>query len=440
MKKTLNTIITFFKVEMWQIRREDVSPLAYVCLMVLKRLVVTVKFFTTRSVTDLASALTYSTVLAIVPIVAVVFAIARGFGFSKYIEVWFRDALSSQPQAAETIIVFVNSYLVHTKGGVFLGIGLVFMLFTVLMLISNIEKAFNSIWQVQHPRSLFRTITDYLAMFFLVPIVIVVTSGVSIVMATFAQDINEYVVLGPMMRLVITVMPYVLMSAVFVCLFIFMPNTKVNFSAAFFPGILSGIAMQLLQVFYIHSQIFLSSYNAIYGSFAALPLFMLWVQISWSICLFGAELSYTSQNMESFDLLGQMDDLSYRYRMMLSALLLGKICKRFDEGKPAYTAVELKLETNIPVRIVQQLLFDMQNANLVTYVASDEKDTQARYQPAVSLKHLTLGFMMGRLESAGKWNLDFDVRKHLKTKEWVEFYKLRRKYLSELDEISLSKL
>ena len=167
---------------------------------------------------------------------------------------------------------------------------------------------------------------------------------------------------------------------------------------------------------------------------------MLWVQISWSICLFGAELSYTSQNMESFDLLGQMDDLSYRYRMMLSALLLGKICKRFDEGKPAYTAVELKLETNIPVRIVQQLLFDMQNANLVTYVASDEKDTQARYQPAVSLKHLTLGFMMGRLESAGKWNLDFDVRKHLKTKEWVEFYKLRRKYLSELDGISLSKL
>ena len=93
----------FFKVEMWQIRREDVSPLVYVCLMVLKRLVVTVKFFTTRSVTDLASALTYSTVLAIVPIVAVVFAIARGFGFSKYIEVWFRDALSSQYRVCQLV-------------------------------------------------------------------------------------------------------------------------------------------------------------------------------------------------------------------------------------------------------------------------------------------------------------------------------------------------
>lgn len=126
--------------------------------------------------------------------------------------------------------------------------------------------------------------------------------------------------------------------------------------------------------------------------------------------------------------------------MMLSALILGKICKRFDEGKPAYTAVELKLETNIPVRLVQQLLFDMQNANLVTYVAGDEKETQARYQPAIALKHLTMGFMMSRLEATGKWNIDLDVRKHLKSKEWVEFYKLRRKYLSELDEISLSRL
>lgn len=440
MRRKIDNIILYLRRGMWQTRREEVSPLVFVLLTILRRLVVTVKFFTTRSVTDMASALTYSTLLAIVPILAVVFAIARGFGFSKYIEIWFRDALSSQPQAADTIIGFVNSYLVHTKSGIFLGIGLLFMLFTVLMLISNIEKAFNKIWQVQHPRSLFRTVTDYLAMFFLVPIIIVVTSGVSIVMATFASDIEEYVVIGPMMRLFISVMPYVLMSAVFVGFYIFMPNTKVNFSAAFFPGILSGVAMQVLQVFYIHSQIFLSSYNAIYGSFAALPLFMLWVQISWSICLFGAELSYTSQNMESFDLLGQMDELSYRYRMMLSALLLGKICRRFDEAKPPYTAVELKLETNIPVRIVQQLLFEMQTAGLVTYIAGDEKDVDARYQPALSIRQLTLGLMIDRLESSGTWNLDLDIGKHLTGRGWKEFYRMRKHYLAEMRTIELKDL
>ena len=167
---------------------------------------------------------------------------------------------------------------------------------------------------------------------------------------------------------------------------------------------------------------------------------MLWVQISWSICLFGAELSYTSQNMESFDLLGQMDELSYRYRMMLSALLLGKICRRFDEAKPPYTAVELKLETNIPVRIVQQLLFEMQTAGLVTYIAGDEKDVDARYQPALSLRQLTLGLMIDRLESSGTWNLDLDIGKHLTGRGWKEFYRMRKHYLAEMRTIELKDL
>ena len=156
MRETLNNILQYLKVGMWQTQREDVSPLLFVLLTVLRKLVLTIRFFTTRSIMDMASALTYSTLLAIVPILAVVFAIARGFGFSKYIEVWFREALSSQPQAADAIIGFVNSYLIHTKSGIFLGIGLIFMLFTVLLLISNIEKAFNKIWQVKYPRSLFR--------------------------------------------------------------------------------------------------------------------------------------------------------------------------------------------------------------------------------------------------------------------------------------------
>ena len=131
----------------------------------------TIGFFTAKRVMAKASALTYSTLLAIVPILAVVFAIARGFGYNKYIEVWFRDVLASQPQAADIIIEWVNSYLVHAKSGVFLGIGLLFMLYTVLMLVSNIEDTFNEIWQVKKSRSVFRTFTDYLAMFFLFPII-----------------------------------------------------------------------------------------------------------------------------------------------------------------------------------------------------------------------------------------------------------------------------
>ena len=123
-----NRLITFFKHDLWQIEREDTTYVRFVLIGILKKLLLSVEFFTAKRVMDMAAALTYSTMLAIVPIFAVVFAIARGFGYSKYIEVWFRDALQSQSQAAEVIIGFVNSYLVHTKSGIFLGIGLLFML------------------------------------------------------------------------------------------------------------------------------------------------------------------------------------------------------------------------------------------------------------------------------------------------------------------------
>ena len=113
---------------------------------VVRKMILTVRFFTEKRVMAEAAALTYSSLLALVPVLAVVFAISRGFGYSKYIEMWFLNTLSSQPEAAAVIVGFVNSYLVHIRSGVFLGIGLIFMLYTVLMLLSNIEETFNQIW------------------------------------------------------------------------------------------------------------------------------------------------------------------------------------------------------------------------------------------------------------------------------------------------------
>ena len=226
MKKQLTRVINFLTVGIWHVKRQDVSPWLYFLYGVVKKLLLAVERATTKRMVDAASALTYSTLLAIVPIMAVVFAIARGFGYNKYIEDWFRDALASQPQAADVIVGFVNSYLVHTKSGIFLGVGLIFMLWTVIMLINNIEQTFNYIWQVKKPRSLFRTITDYMAMFLLVPIIIVITSGVSIFVATVSDSIEGYALLAPVMRFIIALMPYLFMSAVFIALYLFMPNTK----------------------------------------------------------------------------------------------------------------------------------------------------------------------------------------------------------------------
>lgn len=435
----MKRLIQFLKVNMWRIDDDKLPPVKRVLFAVFKTAYLAVRFFTAKRVMTQASALTYSTLLAIVPILAVVFAIARGFGYNKYIEVWFRNAFSSQPQVSEVIIGFVNSYLVHTKSGIFLGVGLIFMLYTVMMLVSNIEQTFNEIWQVKKKRSIFRTVTDYLAMFFLFPILIVVSSGLSLFLATVASSLPDFLLLGTAVRLLIDVSPYLLMSLVFVSLYVFMPNTHVKVKNAIVPGILAGIAMQLVQFFYIHSQLWVTGYNAIYGSFAALPLFMLWVQISWTICLFGAELTYTSQNLDYYDYDAHTDDISHRYQLMLSALLMSRICRRFADGRRAPMADELREETGVPVRIVNDLLYRLIEARLLIEVSTDEKGVSSTFVPAESLENLNVGVMIDRLEAQGRWQIDLPVSR-LMSAQWAKAIVMRGSYLSQLRDIRLEDL
>lgn len=439
MLRWFRNTVDFLKDGIWHVQPGDVSRWRYMLYSLIKRLLLSIELFTEKRLVASASALTYSTLLAIVPVFAVVFAIARGFGYSKYIEVWFRDVLSSQPQVAETIIGFVNSYLVHTKSGIFLGIGLLLMLWTVIMLLSNAEQAFNNIWQVKKQRSLYRTITDYMAMFLLTPFIIVLSSGISIFMTTFIEHIDEYIVLKPMLKFLIAAMPYLLMSLVFILLYVFMPNTKVKLSYAIVPGVLAGVAMQGLQFLYIDSQIWVSSYNAIYGSFAALPLFMLWLQISWTICLFGAELCYASQNLEDFAFRASTENLSHRYRLMLCMLLMSHICKRFDKGERAYTALELKFVTNIPIRIIHDLLYELTKVRLIVEVTSDEKGEDSVFMPAESISHLSVGTLIDRLESEGKWNFDVNVDTDNK-QTWIKAIAARTDYLNKQRGILLKDL
>ena len=438
-KKRLQDIYKFLTVGIWSVGKDDVPSMRFLFYSILKKLLLAIEFTTTKRITSAAAALTYSTLLAIVPIFAVVFGIARGFGFNKYIELWFRESFSSQPQVAEIIIGFVNSYLVHTKSGLFLGIGLLFMLFTVMMLISNIERTFNDIWQVKKPRSVFRTITDYTSMLLLVPIVIVITSGISIFFATIFKEIEDTMVIGSLAQFFLQLMPYAIMSGVFIALYLFMPNTKVKVGCAIVPGILAGVAMQGLQLFYINSQIWVSSYNAIYGSFAALPLFMLWVQISWLICLFGAELCYASQNMDDYAFKAKTEDLSHRYKTLLCLVISSRICHRFSEGGKPYSALKLKLDTGIPIRIVNDLLYELVQIGVLTAIPGGDKDGESLYQPAECLSRLSVGTLIDRLEAHGKWSLTIDV-KRLSSEAWKNIIAERNAYLNSQREVLLKDL
>ena len=433
----LESLIQFLTIDIWRMNHDARAEKHGMWIAVFKKLYLAVQFFIDKGVMAAASALTYSTLLAIVPVVAVVFAIARGFGFNKYIEEWFINMLSSQPQAADAIVGFVNSYLVHTHSGVILGIGLIFMLWTVLSLIDNVEITFNQIWQVKEQRAWSRKITDYISFFFLAPIAIVLTSGVTIFLTTIAKQMEGYMLLGSAVRFFISLMPYVIMAAVFISLYVFLPNTRVKLKNAIVPGILAGVAMQLLQYFYIYCQIFLSGYNAIYGSFAALPLFMLWVQLSWTICLFGAELTYTSQNLEEFAFRAEPDDISHRYRLLLSAILLCRICRREDMEEPPATAFQLKMETGIPAPIVSDLLYKMTQAGILRQSYSSLKDEEAVYTALQPIDKITLGTLVDRLEAQGLWEIDVQLKQLLESDCWKKAISIRQDYLHHLYEMSI---
>ena len=387
----------FLLVGMWKEENDDRKGIIGRSINWLRKLWLAILFFIRRGHSDYATALSFSTLLAIVPVFAVVFAIARGFDLSIYIEDWFRNLMSSQPQVAESVIELANSYLVHAKSGVIIGIGLIFMFYSVMSLIYNVEHAFDQIWQVKDSRSPTRIIIDYMALLFLVPIIIIIISGLNIFFYTIAGSLESFAVLGPMSKFLIKLIPYVLMPCFFIAFYVIMPNTKVHVSKAIVPGIIAGVAMIILQYFYIHGQILLTSYNAIYGSFAALPLFMLWVLISWYICLFCAELCYMNQNMDYYAFLIETKDVSYSNQMLMSATLLSIICQRFAEGKTPLTALQLKEETKIPIRVTTDLLFRMRDVNLLTEITGNG-DQEPTFQPAQDIANITVGRMKELLD------------------------------------------
>ena len=431
--------IRFVTYDIWRITENEVSGLKEIYINIIKTVILAVRGFQSENLQTKASALTYSTLLSIVPLLAVLLGIAKGFGFQGTVRQELFDYFPGHEMELNKAFEFVESYLAQAQGGVIIGVGLILLFYTVINLISSVEDTFNDIWQVKKPRSVFRTITDYTSMLLLVPIVIVITSGISIFFATIFKEIEDTMVIGSLAQFFLQLMPYAIMSGVFIALYLFMPNTKVKVGCAIVPGILAGVAMQGLQLFYINSQIWVSSYNAIYGSFAALPLFMLWVQISWLICLFGAELCYANQNMDDYAFKAKTEDLSHRYKTLLCLVISSRICHRFSEGGKPYSALKLKLDTGIPIRIVNDLLYELVQIGVLTEIPGGDKDGESLYQPAECLSRLSVGTLIDRLEAHGKWSLTIDV-KRLSSEAWKNIIAERNAYLNSQREVLLKDL
>lgn len=427
----------YFSHEIWRIDETKLPLHKRLGVDFSRRLMITIDGFLQNNLTSYAAALTYSCILAAVPVLAIIFAVARGFNFGSVIEEQLRSNIRMSPDIADTIFGFIDSYLEHTHSGIFLGFGVIMLLYTVIMLNSSIETAFNTIWHVRSPRNIYRRTIDYITVFVILPLMIVITSGFSVFMITLTSIFSDYQILSHTMEFVIQTAPVLLWCIAFVMLFKLMPNTHVRWRAVLVPGIIAGAVFQLLQYLYIHYQIVLSSYNAIYGTFAALPMFMLWLNISWIICLTFAQLSYANQCVDEYSFTKDSQNISRCDHDSLCILLMSRIAHRFAEGMPPYTVHTLARETMLPHSMVQGLLYELTAAGLLSETNDDTGRLQ-HYLPLQDIHRTTINSIIHRLDNLGKGRIQHNWSENRKS--WNRIRHLRSTLSASNGDIAIADL
>ena len=358
--------------------------------------------FMDRDLQTKSMALTFSTVLAIVPAFAMLFAIGRGFGFQNLLEEQLFMNFPAQKSFITFALKFVDSYLNEASQGVFVGVGLIFLLYTMVSLLSDIETAFNQIWDIKKDRSIYQKITDYIAICLLVPVMMICSSGVSIFMSSTLQSSKHFGFLTPLVNVALEASPFILAFLAFSISFCLIPNTRVKFKYAATSGAICAIMFQILQMLFLSGQLYVSKYNAIYGSFSFLPLLLIWLQLSWLILLFGCVLTYSMQNIFAFNFLDNSVPPSRSLETKVMLIIMAVVARRFHDELPPLTPQEISITYNLPIRMVNRLCSKLQKAGLVNIVMKDN-DNQG-IAPAVDTDELTVGNIFKKIENEGNSN------------------------------------
>lgn len=351
-----------------------------------------------------ASALTFYTAMSVVPIVALVFGIAKGFGLHDEMRAQIIKQFHNQEQVMNWILEFANNTLEQTSGGWLAGIGMVLLFYTVGRLLGYVENTFNSIWKVNETRVWYRQITDYLAIIILVPVLFIASSSATVLASTGLNELlsqsDMLEGLKPVVSFLVKLIPYILLFALATSAILVMPNTRVKFRHAIISGIIAGIALQVLQIIYVQSQMGLSRLGTLYGSFAAIPLLLTWIQMSWMILLMGAQLSFYLQNITRYEFEFDVQTVSPRQKKRLSLLVLHSLIYDFIRGNRPRSTEEISLELSLPARTVHECLDILHSSDLVTEVWDDVNERYA-YQPATDINKMSLSFVLERLENSG---------------------------------------
>jgi len=394
----------FFEEDVWKTSLDDKSKKYSFLIRQIRVILVAIRGFMENRVSLRASALTFYTLLSMVPIAAMGFGVAAGFGFDRKLEEFIVANFKGQEEVMNWIINMSYDVLEGVEGGLLAGIGLVVLIWSVMQVLTNIENSFNAIWQVKKSRSFVRKMSDYLSIMLIGPMLIILSSTMSVYISTrletVAQNMEVIQTISPFLESVFRLLPYTLVWLLFTLVYMIMPNTKVNFKYALIAGIIAGTIFQVTQWGYIHFQVGVSTYSAFYGTFAALPLFLAWLQISWLIVLLGAEISYAFQNVQKYEFEAGSLAISNNDKRLISLFLMRSIIKNFQAGNEPLTSSELSDELGVPMRIVRDTLYNLVQANVLneTLTASPRENG---YQPAIDVNLIDIRFVLDRLDAVG---------------------------------------
>ncbi|MDD4981837.1 MAG: YihY/virulence factor BrkB family protein [Candidatus Omnitrophica bacterium] len=409
-------IVNFITRDIWRIKGSKIPRKQFFLIKNLRIAILALRGFNEDKCSLRSSALTFYTLLSIVPIFAMAFGIAKGFGFEKLLEQHILEKFPAQNDVILNIINFANTALEHTRGGLIAGVGIAVLIWSVIKVLTNIEKSFNDIWGVKKMRGFGRRLSDYLSIMLICPIFLIFSSGLTVFVKTQAIMITDKIMLlgaiSPLIHFLLDFLPYTVMWTVFSFIYIFIPNTKVNFKSGIIAGIFAGTIYQVIQLVYVNFQIGVGKYNAIYGSFAALPLFLIWLQLSWRIVLFGAEVSFAHQNVDTYEFEPDCLNVSHSFRRLLTLRVVNLLAKNFAKGEKPLSSVNISHELEIPIRLLRDILNDLTEAKVVSEIKTEENKGLA-YQPGCDINLLTIKYVLDKLDGKGSEDIPVAQAKEL---------------------------
>ena len=400
----LQELIQFIKTDIWRLSINDLSKKRAFLVHKLRILLLTVRCFNEDKCTLRGSALTFYVLMSIVPMAAMAFGIAKGFNVDKKLEAMILEGLSEQSEVISKVIEFARNILNETRGDLMAFVAVIMLFWTVIKVIGNIEISFNDIWGVKESRTIARKFSDYLSMMLLAPLCILIAGSLNIFVQSFFDDLAlnfEFIslfsgIIKPLLRL----LPLLFLSLFFTFVYILIPNTKVQFKSALVGGIFAAFLYQILQILYFSAQAGATTSSPIYGSFAALPLFLIWLQFSWYILLFGAELAFACQNVDTYIYESDTKSISPALKKLLTLQIVHLIIQEFKMGEAPETDAQIADDLNLPIRLVRSILEDLHEAGIISEIVNTT-DNSITFQPARTIDSLSINSVIYMLDQNG---------------------------------------